>query len=225
MRVSRFLLFFTGRPASPSAAHRDPLVTHSRAVEARTLARRDWGGLDLAAAVAGAWVGGSIATNGARDLQEDLTRRDDARKLAAARTAARLLVAEMRAMARNVYAAGQAACWWPLDYRLDLSLDDRKLLAAKLPRREWGMVVSAYRREDVIALERRDGFAPGSPSRDMGAAIGVLESFNGIVPPLAKFARASPGLPFHEDLKWVRDYEAGRPPQPAPECVARSRQH
>ena len=145
----------------------------------------------FAAAIAGAWVGGSIATNGARDLQEDAAERAAALELAAARTATRLLLAEMADMRANVVASGGSGCWLPVDYALDVSEQDRRLLAANLPRNEWGYVLSAFRWEDFVALERRDGFEwrPGQPSIDMSVVVGLTRIYDHIVPSLSEFAR------------------------------------
>jgi hypothetical protein len=153
----------------------------------------------FAAAIAGAWVGGSIATNGARELQEDAAERASARELVAARTAVRLLLAEMADLRSNVVASGGFGCWLPVDYRLDVSTPDRRLLAARLPRNEWGYVLSAFRWEDFVALERHDGFEwiPGESSRDLGVVVGLTRIYDHIVPALSKFG----GVPIRGGLR------------------------
>jgi hypothetical protein len=173
----------------------------------------------FAAAIAGAWVGGSIANNGARDLQEDQARREDARELAAARTAARLFLAELIEVNDNVFSSARRGCWLPLDYTLDLSRDDRRLLAAKLPRWEWSAVVLAFRWEDRLSMERRDrSFTLGYES-DMELAVGAMQRFHRIAPLLASFARVKPNLAGSpNDPAWVRRFENPRGTYPSLFC-------
>jgi hypothetical protein len=174
----------------------------------------------LAAAIVGAWVGGRIATDGARDLQRDQARREEARELAAARMTARLVVAEMAEISNNVYASGRNGCWLPLDYELDLTPADRRVLAAKLPGREWSALVSWLRWEDILALERRDGFDTRNParSRDVSVTVEALTRFDRIATLLAKFAGTYvqlSGSP--EDAAWVRRLANPRGAYPKPE--------
>src|SRR5688572_23273790 len=108
------------------------------------------------AAIGGALIGGTIANNGARQVQDTQIRHEQDRDLRAARAVARLLVLELRGVRERVGAAGGAACWSADDYRIDLAPDDRRLLAAQLPAAGWADVMRAYRLADRVAVQRRD---------------------------------------------------------------------
>ena len=106
------------------------------------------GVLSLLAAAAGSYVGGHTANNGAKQIQAAENEREDARETAAARAAARLLIAEWR----DVGGYAQASLMsrppvfthsYPEALRVDLPRDDRTLLASKLKAKEWDAVTTA----------------------------------------------------------------------------------
>jgi hypothetical protein len=113
------------------------------------------GVLSLLAASAGAYVGGRTANEGAKEIQEAAARREAARETAAARASARLLVAELELM--DLYAQRNLASRRFLDagpeVRVELSPEDRRLLASRLSADDWAAVAQALRAATFI--ERR----------------------------------------------------------------------
>lgn len=148
----------------------------------------------FAAAVGGAWVGGSIANNGARDLLTRQAQLESDKDLASARTAARLLVAELSQLDHTLTFASADACWWKQSYRIELPAADRRQLAAKLPPGLWTALADMFNLESQLAVERVGGFewTPGRRSADMELALRTFEGLSTLTPSLSRFARIDP---------------------------------
>jgi len=148
----------------------------------------------FAAAVGGAWVGGSIANNGARDLLAQQAELESDKDLASARTAARLLVAELAQLDHTLTFASADACWWKQSYHIELSDADRKQLAAKLPPALWTALADMFNLESQLAVERVGGFewTPGRRSADMELVLRTFKALSALTPRLSHFAGIDP---------------------------------
>ena len=169
------------------------------------------------AAIGGALIGGTVANNGAQQVEESQVRHAQERDLRAARAVARLLVLELRGVRERVGAAGGATCWSADDYHVDLAADDRRLLAAQLPAEGWADVMRAYRLADRVAVHRRDGFTwrPNERSPDMELTLEVLSNYDSYIAGLSAFARI-PDVRRSEESPTVKRYRtAARAPADA----------
>lgn len=166
------------------------------------------------AAVGGAWVGGRISNNGARQLQADQARRDEQRQRQAAEAVGRVVLANLQRLQWNLWAAADDACWWPLDYRLKIAPNDENLLAAELPRPVWTNLAATLREMSYLRAAQRDGFQwrHGRPSDDMDTVIGLTDAIRQTSGGLADFAGVHlPQDPLRNGPQRVRDYrKAGR---------------
>jgi hypothetical protein len=140
------------------------------------------------------WVGGSVANNGARDLLAQQAELEAAKDLAAARTAARLLVAELAQLDHTLTFAAADACWWKQSYAIELSAADRKELAARLPPEVWTSLADMFNLEGQLAVERVGGFEwrPGRRSADMELVLRTFKSIATLTPSLSRFAGIGP---------------------------------
>jgi hypothetical protein len=145
----------------------------------------------LGAAVGGAWIGGSLANNGARDLLREQAKRDKDRQTDAARAVARVVLVDVANLGFSVSAAASGACWWPwLDYTFKISPDDQKLLAAELSPLQWYFVTQTLIEAKRISIVRRNGFQfpKGKPSDDMLVAKIVIDRVRRTTTDLKAFA-------------------------------------
>lgn len=132
----------------------------------------------LVAAGVGVWIG--------RTTADTDTEPADPR----AQGQARVLAAELDRLRLSTLAALDDACWWPGDYRLKLSADDRRALAGQLSGRDWTLVSRALMVAEQIPTRRRDGFEwrAGYESSDMDLGTAYLEVAEPAIRALGSFA-------------------------------------
>src|SRR5215207_1121305 len=126
----------------------------------------------LAAAVAGAWIGGSIASRSGRDLQREQADREEQRAMdatrAAATGAARVYVQQFREGLVVVNdSLAEKKVLVPRRYPVvEIALEDKKLIASSVKINQWAAVsdaeawlISAFRPDRAAIREARKGVA------------------------------------------------------------------
>jgi hypothetical protein len=156
----------------------------------------------LTAAVAGTWIGGSIASRSARDLQREQADREEQRAMdrtrAAARGAARVYVQQFQegfVIVNDSLAYKKVLV--PRRYPVvEIALEDRKLIASSVQTDQWAAVsdaeawlLGAFRPDRAAIREARKGVAKPALSsnrctrykRGRGLITSAIQSLSGLI--------------------------------------------